>query len=128
METGAIPAGKHSNQFIMRTPATIGLFADNPLADQIIDVAKCGIGRRFRNFCPFRRGELAFESVEQFIQHLSLPFVQRRLFMGSQNSAFANTDFKTSVLPISARSRQDRNHSIHSVMSLSPCWVFSNIS
>ena len=85
--------GKHSNQFIMRTPATIGLFADNPLADQIIDVAKCGIGRRFRNFCPFRRGELAFESVEQFIQHLSLPFVQRRLFMGFPKFGFRQYRF-----------------------------------
>jgi hypothetical protein len=58
-----------------------GVLCQDAMPDQIINVAKRGILRRFHELRPFGGRQLAFEAVKQAIDDAPLPVIERATSM-----------------------------------------------
>lgn len=66
------------HQLVMSAATATFAFPQEAKVNQRRNVAVRRVLRTFGNGRPFRRGHLAFEPVEQAVQHLDLAFVQRQ--------------------------------------------------
>ena len=59
-----------------RTPTPRLILLQDTFANQILDVTQGRVLRAFGELGPFRRGQLAFEAIQQLIDDLALPFIE----------------------------------------------------
>ena len=65
-------------QFVAGAAPAAGRLLQHAQFQQLGDVAQRGVGRALGDGCPLAAGELALEAVEQTVEQLHLPLVQRR--------------------------------------------------
>ena len=58
----------HSIQGIARAPATGGVFGQDALTDQALDVTEGGVMRALSDLRQLRGSQLSLESIEHFIE------------------------------------------------------------
>ena len=89
---------------VVGAPSPSGVFHQDALSDEVLDIAQRRVLRALGEFRPFRGGELSLEAFEKTIEYQSLAGVQREIRNRFPEVAYGKHGPAEGIIPTTTRS------------------------